>query len=209
MSAIPSADTLDDKLNRVFSGRVVRKDLVRRVKVGANVPAFVLEFLLGKYCASADPLAIEMGMQVVNDTLRDNYIRPDESTKAQVLVKKKGKHTFIDKVKVKLVDSQYWAEVVNFGHQYVHIPDHYVHQYERLLTGGIWAQLDMSFQYDEETKGKYPFWIEKLTPIQLATFDMEEYRKVRAEFSSDEWLDLIVRTMGYETHNMARRTKLL
>jgi ATP-dependent Lon protease len=208
MSVSPSSDSLDDKLNRVFAGRVVRKDLVRRVKVGANVPAFVLEYLLGKYCASADPMAIEMGMQVVNDTLRDNYIRPDESTKAQVLVKKKGKHTFIDKVKVKLVDSQYWAEVVNFGHQYVHIPDHYVHQYERLLTGGIWAQLDMAFQYDEETKGKYPFWIEKLTPIQLATFDMEEYRKVRSEFTTEEWLNLIVRSMGYETSNMETRTKL-
>lgn len=208
MCASPSSDSLDDKLNRVFAGRVVRKDLVRRVKVGANVPAFVLEFLLGKYCASADPMAIEMGMQVVNDTLRDNYIRPDESTKAQVLVKKKGKHTFIDKVKVKLVDSQYWAEVVNFGHQYVHIPDHYVHQYERLLTGGIWAQLDMAFQYDEETKGKYPFWIEKLTPIQLATFDMEEYRKIRSEFSTEDWLNLIVRSMGYETSGMETRTKL-
>ena len=208
MSTPPSSDSLDDKLNRVFAGRVVRKDLVRRVKVGANVPAFVLEFLLGKYCASADPMAIEMGMQVVNDTLRDNYIRPDESTKAQVLVKKKGKHTFIDKVKVKLVDSQYWAEVVNFGHQYVHIPDTYVHQYERLLTGGIWAQIDMAFQYDEETKGKYPFWIEKLTPIQLATFDMEEYRKIRSEFTTEEWLNLIVRSMGYETANMATRTKL-
>ncbi len=208
MSVVPSADSLDEKLNRVFAGRVVRKDLVRRVKVGANVPAFVLEFLLGKYCASSDPLAIEMGMQVVNDTLRDNYIRPDESTKAQVLVKKKGRHTFIDKVKVKLVDSQYWAEIVNFGHQNVHIPDHYVHDYERLLTGGIWAQLDVAFQYDEETKGKYPFWIEKMTPIQLATFDMEEYRKIRAEFTTEEWLDVIVRSMGYETANMATRTKL-
>lgn len=208
MSTSPSSDSLDDKLNRVFAGRVVRKDLVRRVKVGANVPAFVLEFLLGKYCASSDPMAIEMGMQVVNDTLRDNYIRPDESTKAQVLVKKKGKHTFIDKVKVKLVDSQYWAEIVNFGHQNVHIPDHYVHDYERLLTGGIWAQLDVAFQYDEETKGKYPFWIEKLTPIQLATFDMDEYRKIRAEFTAEEWLDVIVRSMGYETSSMATRTKL-
>ena len=98
MTPTPTSDALDQKLNRVFAGRVVRKDLVRRVKVGANVPAFVLEYLLGKYCASSDPMAIEMGMQVVNDTLRDNYIRPDESTKAQVLVKKNGKHTFIDKV---------------------------------------------------------------------------------------------------------------
>lgn len=208
MTPSSTPDALDQKLNRVFAGRVVRKDLVRRVKVGANVPAFVLEYLLGKYCASADPMAVEMGLQVVNDTLRDNYIRPDESTKAQVAVKKNGRHTFIDKVKVRLVDSQYWAEVVNFGHAYVHIPDHYVHQYERLLTGGIWAQLDVAFQYDEETKGKYPFWIEKLVPIQLASFDMEEYRKARAEFSADEWLDVIVRTMGYNTEKMEVRTKL-
>jgi ATP-dependent Lon protease len=123
-------------------------------------------------------------------------------------VKEKGKHTFIDKVKVKLVDSQYWAEVTNFGHAYVHIPDHYVRDFDRLLTGGIWAQVDMAFHYDEETKGKYPFWIEKLTPIQLATFDMEEYRRVRTEFTTQEWIDLIVRSMGYETDNMELRTKL-
>ena len=208
MSAPPESDSLDDKLNRLFAGRVVRKDLVRRVKVGANVPSFVLEYLLGKYCASSDPAAIEMGMQVVNDTLRDNYIRPDESTKAQVLVKKKTKHTFIDKVKVKLVDSQYWAEIVNFGHQHVHIPDRYVHEYERLLTGGIWAQLDVVFEYDEDTRGKYPFWIQKLTPIQLASFEMDEYRKVRAEFTTEEWVDVIVRSMGYEPSLLEHRTKL-
>lgn len=204
----PASDALDAKSNRQFAGRVVRKDLVRRVKVGANVPAFVLEFLLGKYCASSDPMAIEMGMQVVNDTLRDNYIRPDESTKAQSKVKELGRYTFIDKVKVRLVDSQYWAEVVNFGHANVHIPDNYVRQFERLLTGGIWAQVEMVFQYDEETKGKNPFWIEKLTPIQLASFDMEEYRRLRAEFTTQEWTDLVVRSMGYETDKLEERTKL-
>ena len=204
----PTSDTLDAKVTRIFAGRVVRKDLVRRVKVGANVPAFVLEFLLGKYCASSDPMAIEMGMQVVNDTLRDNYIRPDESTKAQSKVKEIGRFTFIDKVKVRLVDSQYWAEVNNFGHTHVHIPDQYVRQFERLLTGGIWAQVDMVFQYDEETKGKYPFWIEKLTPIQLASFDMDEYRSLRAEFTTEEWLNLVVRSMGYETDMLEERTKL-
>ena len=207
-NSIPAADTLDAKVNRAFAGRVVRKDLVRRVKVGANVPAFVLEFLLGKYCASSDPLAIAMGLQVVNDTLRDNYIRPDESTKAQSKVKEIGRFTFIDKVKVRLVDSEYWAEVVNFGHSFVHIPVNYVRQFERLLTGGIWAQVDMVFQYDEETKGKYPFWIDKLTPIQLASFDMEEYRHVRKEFSTDEWRDLIVRSMGYDTGRLEKRTKM-
>ena len=205
----PTRDVLDDKANRVFAGKVVRKDLVRKVKVGANVPVFVLEYLLGKYCASSDEMAIQMGLQVVNDTLADNYIRPDESTKAQSKVKEAGKHTFIDKVKVRLVDSQYWAEVTNFGHKHVHVPDHYVRDFDRLLTGGIWAQVDMRFEYDEETKGKYPFWIDKLTPIQLATFDLEEYRKLRADMTTDEWLDLMVRSMGYEPTVMERRLKLL
>jgi len=207
--SVPSRDALDDKANRVFAGKVVRKDLVRKVKVGANVPVFVLEYLLGKYCASSDEMAIQMGLQVVNDTLADNYIRPDESTKAQSKVKENGKHTFIDKVKVRLVDSQYWAEVTNFGHKFVHIPDHYVRDFDRLLTGGIWAQIDMRFEYDEESKGKNPFWIDKLTPIQLATFDLEEYRQLRAEFTTDEWLDFMMRSMGYEPTVMERRLKLL
>ncbi|WP_373510256.1 protease Lon-related BREX system protein BrxL [Thiocapsa sp.] len=202
-------DALDDKTNRVFAGKVVRKDLVRKVKVGANVPVFVLEYLLGKYCASSDEMAIQMGLQVVNDTLADNYIRPDESTKAQSKVKENGRHTFIDKVKVRLVDSQYWAEVTNFGHNHVHIPDHYVRDFDRLLTGGIWAQVDMRFEYDEETKGKNPFWIDKLTPIQLASFDLDEYRRLRAEFTTEEWLDFILRSMGYEPTAMERRLKLL
>lgn len=205
----PARDALDDKVNRVFAGKVVRKDLVRKVKVGANVPVFVLEYLLGKYCASSDEMAIQMGLQVVNDTLAENYIRPDESTKAQSKVKEQGKFTFIDKVKVRLTDSNYWAEVVNFGHRFVHIPDHYVRDYDRLLTGGIWAQIDMQFEYDEETRGKNPFWIQKLTPIQLASFDLEEYRKLRGDFGTDEWIDLMVRSMGYEPGVMDRRLKLL
>ena len=206
---VPTRDALDDKVNRAFAGRVVRKDLVRKVKVGANVPVFVLEYLLGKYCASSDEMAIQMGLQVVNDTLADNYIRPDEAQKAQSRVKEQGRHTFIDKVKVRLVDSHYWAEVTNFGHSHVHIADHYVRDFDRLLTGGIWAQVDMRWEYDEETKGKYPFWIEKLTPIQLATFDLEEFRRLRGEFTSDEWLDLMTRSMGYEPSVMERRLKLL
>lgn len=203
---VPTRDELDDKVNRVFAGKVVRKDLVRKVKVGANVPVFVLEYLLGKYCASSDENAIQMGLQVVNDTLADNYIRPDESTKAQSRVKEAGKHTFIDKVKVRLVDSRYWAEVTNFGHKFVHIPDHYVRDFDRLLTGGIWAQVDMVWN---ETDEKAPFFIEKLTPIQLATFDLEEYRRLRAEFTTDEWIDFMLRSMGYEPSVMERRLKLL
>src|SRR5713101_6437394 len=208
-AATPLRDALDDKVNRLFAGKVVRKDLVRKVKVGANVPVFVLEFLLGKYCASSDEVAIQMGLQVVNDTLADNYIRPDESGKAQSKVKENGKYAFIDKVKVRLVDSDYWAEAVNFGSRFLHVPTQYVRDYERLLMGGVWSQLDMRFEYDEDTKGKYPFWIEKLTPIQIATFDLEEYRRVRRELTTDEWIDLMVRSMGYEPAEMTRRLKLL
>lgn len=210
MSVTPvPRDPLDDKVNRLFAGKVVRKDLVRKVKVGANVPVFVLEFLLGKYCASSDELTIQMGLQVVNDTLANNYIRADESTRAQAIVKDRGRHTFIDKVKVRLVDSDYWADVTNFGHKYVHVPEHYIRDYERLVMGGIWAQVDMRFEYDEESRGKNPFWIDRLIPIQIATFDLDEYRKVRREFTSDEWLDLIVRSTGYEPAEMPRRLKLL
>lgn len=202
-------DTLDDKVNRVFAGKVVRKDLVRRVKVGANVPVFVLEYLLGKYCASSDEMAIQMGLQVVNTTLAENYIRPDEAMKAQSKVKEKGRWTFIDKVKVRLVDSDYWAEVNNFGNRNVHIPNQYVRDYERLLTGGIWAQIDMRFEYDEEGKGKNPFWIDKLVPIQVATFNLEEYQQLRSQFTVAEWMDLVLRSMGYEPSEMSRRLKLL
>ncbi len=92
---------------------------------------------------------------------------------------------------MRLVDSHYWAEVTNFGHRHVHVPDRYVRDYDRLLTGGIWAQIDMRFEYDEEERGKNPFWIETLTPIQLATFDLEEYRQRRSEFTTEEWLDLV------------------
>lgn len=199
-------DALDDKVNRVFAGKVVRKDLVRKVKVGANVPVFVLEYLLGKYCASSDEMAIQMGLQVVNDTLADNYIRPDEATKAQSRVKEQGRHTFIDKVKVRLVDSNYWAEVTNFGSKYVHIPNHYVREYDRMLMGGIWAQIEMVW---DDTDERNPFRIQNLTPIQLATFKLEEYRRGRAEFTTDEWIDFMLRSMGYEPTVMERRMKLL
>jgi ATP-dependent Lon protease len=210
MTATPPArDALDDKVNCVFAGKVVRKDLVRKFKVGANVPVFVLEFLLGKYCASSDELSIQMGMQVVSDTLANNYIRPDESVKAQSKVKESGRYSFIDKVKVRLVDSDYWAEANNFGSKHLHVPTQYVRDYERLLTGGVWAQLDLRFEYDEESKGKHPFWIDKLTPIQIASFDLEEYRRVRKEFTTDEWIDFMLRSMGYEPAEMSRRLKLL
>jgi ATP-dependent Lon protease len=210
MSLIPpDRDDLDIKVNFAFSGKVVRKDLVRKVKVGANVPVFVLEFLLGKYCASSDPLAIEMGLQVVNETLAENYIRPDESMKAQNRVMDQGRHSFIDKVKVRVADSERWAEAVNFGDRYLHIPSHYARDYERLLTGGVWAQVDVKHEYDDESKGKHSFWITNLEPIQIASFDLDDYRESRRGFTTDEWIDFMIRSLGYEPEGMERRLKLL
>lgn len=139
-------------------------------------------------------------------------MRPDEANKAQSIVKDKGKHTLIDKVKVRYLsdDDKHWAELVNFGHRYVHVPESYLRQYDRLLMGGIWAQVDLRHQYDEEAKGKRsPFWIDHLRPIQVATFDLEEYCECRRQFTSDEWIDLLLRSVGLEPCHFDRRLKLL
>src|SRR5215510_3043475 len=203
---------LDQKATSIFAGKVVRKDLVRKVKVGANVPVFVLEYLLGKYCATDDPAAIDAGLRVVNTTIAANFVRLDEANKAQSMVKDKGKHTFIDKVKVRYLsdDDKHWAELVNFGHRYVHVPEHYMRQYDRLLMGGIWAQVDIRHQYDEEAKGKRsPFWVEDLKPIQVATFDLEEYQACRQHFTAEEWMDLLLRSIGMEPSHFDRRQKFL
>ena len=203
---------LDQKANHVFPGKVVRKDLVRKVKVGANVPVYVLEYLLGRYCATDDPLAIDAGLRMVNSTLANNFVRPDESNKAQSLVKEKGRYTLVDKVKVRYLseDDKYWAELVNFGHKHVHIPDRYVRQYDLLLMGGIWAQIELRHQYDDEAKGKRsPFWIDEIKPIQVGSFDLEGYCTGRREFTSDEWIDLLLRSIGLEPAHFERRTKLL
>jgi len=203
---------LDRLANEVFAGRVVRKDLVRKVKVGATVPVYVLEYLLGKYCATDDPHAIETGLRVVNMNLAENFVRPDEANKVQSKVKESGKHTLLDKVKVRYLseDDKYWAELVNFGHRNVHVPDHVIRQYDRVLTGGVWAQVEIRHHYDEEATGKKsPFWIEDFKPIQVAAFDLEEYRAGRAQFTTDQWIDLLVRSIGLEPSHFDRRLKLL
>jgi len=205
-------DALDKKLNEIFPGKSVRKDLVRKVKVGANVPVFVLEYLLGKYCATEEQAAVEAGLRVVNGILADNFVRPEEANKAQARVKEKGRHVFIDKVKVRYLsdDDKYWAEFVNFGHRNVHIPDNLVRDYDRLLMGGIWAEAEVRHSYDEEAKGKKsPFWIERLTPIQLASFNMNAYCEGRAAFTSEEWVDTLLRGIGMEPEHFSRRLKLL
>ncbi len=204
-------DQLDELANELFAGRVVRKDLVRQVKVGANVPVYVLEFLLGKYCASDVPSSIEAGLAVVNQTLQDNFIRPDESELAKARVKQKGEYRLIDKVDVRLLASEdkFWAHLQNFNDKFVHIPENLVYKYNRLLQGGAWCQLDLLYNPVEEELHKRPFFIRALKPIQVAAFDLDEFVAGRRQFSRDTWLDLVTRSIGLEPREMDLRGKLL
>lgn len=204
-------DDLDRLANQVFGGRVVRKDLVRQVKVGANVPVYVLEFLLGKYCASDDPAAIAAGLEVVNQSLRENFIRPDEAELVKARIKQRGQYRLIDKVDVRLLASEdkFWAHLQNFNDRYIHIPEEVVYRYDRLLQGGAWCQLDLVYNAEDDTPQKRPFYIQALKPIQVATFDLDEYVRGRGAFSRDTWLDLLVRTVGLEPSAYDLRGKLL
>jgi ATP-dependent Lon protease len=204
-------DALDRQANETFAGRVVRKDLVRQVKVGANVPVYVLEFLLGKYCATDDEFALEAGLVVVNQTLKDNFIRPDESELAKARVKQKGQFRLIDKVDVRLLASEdkFWAHLQSFNDKYVHIPEEFVYKYDRLLQGGAWCQVDLLYNVADDEAQKRPFYIRALKPIQVAAFDLPSYIEGRSQFSRDDWLDLIMRTIGLEPTEYDLRGKLL
>ena len=207
-----SLDALDRLANDAFPGRVVRKDLLRRAKVGANVPVYVLEYLLGKYCASDDPDAVEVGLQEVNRQLTDHFVWPDEAGKVQAKLKQKGKYRVIDKVKARLIESEnkIWAELVNFGSKYVHIPESVWQKYDRLFESGVWAQLDLVYDEtdDDPVGSRRPFWIESFRPIQVATFDLDEYRESRSELDRDSWMDLLIRSVGFEPECFDTRLKL-
>src|SRR5438105_7526201 len=157
-------DTLDQKLVAIFAGKVVRKDLLHRIKKGTNVPTFVLEFLLARYCASDDPDEIQVGLEAVLSTLQDNYVRPDEANAAQSRVATKGKHRFIDKVHVRYVEKEqrHWATLENFNSQRVAIPERFYRETERLLEGGIWAEVTVAHNDVEEDD--YAFYVEDLRP---------------------------------------------
>lgn len=204
-------DQLDQAAVEAFSGRVVRKDLVRQVKVEANVPVYVLEFLLGKYCATDDPFSIEAGLMVVNQTLKDNFIRLDESELAKARVKQRGQLRLIDKVDVRLLVSEdkFWAHLQYFGDKFVHVPEHLVYKYDRLLQGGAWCQLDLLYDAAADEAQKRPFYIRALKPIQVAAFDLDEFIDGRRRLSRDAWLDLVMRTVGLEPGEYDLRGKLL
>src|SRR5579872_7092499 len=199
------SDSLDNKLTRVFAGKAVRKDLLHQIKGGENVPSYVLEYLLGKYCASDDENEIRAGIEAVKETLKSNYFRHDEANKAQSLVEQRGTHRFIDRIEVRFLPSEmkYWAAMDNFSYNRIHINEKWYRMYDRLLEGGIWALIDVEYrpQVDDEgnsKKGGSPFHIGELRPIQLARFDFEEYCEGRRAFSTDQWLDALIRSAGME-----------
>src|SRR5215217_5147652 len=198
---------LDRKAASVFAGKVVRKDLVRKIKVGANVPVYVLEYLLGKYCATDDQQAIEAGLRLVNNILAEKFVRPDEANKAQFTLKDKGHASFIDKAKVRALEDKDWAELANFGNRYLHVSQDIIRRYPRLLEGGVWAQVDL--EYRPEPDENRPFYITEIKPIQLASFSLDEYCEGRKRFSTNEWIDFLIRSIGLEPSHFSRRLKLL
>ncbi len=200
-------DNLDQQLTSFFDGKVVRKDLLHRIKKGTNVPTFVLEFLLARYCASDEPEEIQAGMEAVLDTLNDNYVRPNEANAAQSRVATKGKHRFIDKVHVNYVekDRRHWAALENFDSRRVAISEKFYRDNERLLQGGLWAEVTIA--YNEIEDDDYAFFVEDLRPIQLSRFDFARYCEGRESFSRDEWLDVILRSVGLEPNKLSQRVK--
>ena len=200
-------DTLDQRLNSVFNGRVIRKDLLHRIKKGTNIPTFVLEFLLARYCASDDPAEIQAGMEAVLATLQDNYVRPDEANAAQSQVATKGKHRFIDKIHVRYVEKEkrHWAALENFASQRIAIGEKFYRDNDRLLEGGIWAEVTIT--HNDVDADTYAFYVEELRPIQLSRFDFGGYAEGRKEFSRDDWIDVVLRSVGLEPSKLTKRLK--
>lgn len=199
---------LDQKLIATFDGRVLRKDLLHRIKKGTNVPTFVLEFLLARFCASDDQAEMDAGMEAVLASLQDNYVKPDEANAAQSKVATKGKHRFIDKVHVRYVEKEkrHWASLENFNSQRIAIGEKFYRDNDRLLEGGIWAEVTLSHNAIEEDD--YAFYIEDLRPIQISRFDFDRYCEGRTQFTRDEWIAVILRTVGLEPTKLSRRVQM-
>ena len=199
------------KLQSNFAGKIVRKDLTKRIKEGANVPVYVLEYLLGMYCSSLDEDEIEAGVDTVKRILAENYVRPDEAQKIIAKLRERGAYTVIDRISVHLNirEDIYEAEFSNLGIKQVPIAESYVRDYERLLCGGIWCIVQMEYYYDEADKHRSPFMIHKLTPIQMPSLDFEEVKAARAKFTDDEWIDVVLRSVGMEPVQFNKREKWL
>ena len=199
---------LDTLLNRYFAGKIVRKDLTKLVKEGANVPVFVLEYLLGNYCSSQDEEIVEEGLQTVKKILADNFVRPDEAEKIKSLIREKGTYKVIDKVSVQLNEKRdvYEAQLVSLGIKGVVVPTPFVKEYEKLLVGGMWALVTLEYFFEEGQKGS-PFSVRQIKPIQMPNMDMEELREGRRHFTAEEWLDVLLRSSGMEPTTFNARVK--
>lgn len=219
-----------EKLRRNFDGKIVRKDLTKKIKEGANVPVYVLEFLLGQYCSSDDPDVIEEGVNSVKHILSDNFVRPDEAQKILSVLRKKGSHTVIDMITV-LLDIKkdcYFAEFSNLGLSNIPISDDYPEKFDRLLCGGIWCIVQLEYEMEGDSnfgivdsdryemksqqkkqKDISPISIRKLTPIQMPHIDINELKEGRKAFTKDEWIDVMLRSIGMEPDTLSYREKWL
>lgn len=200
------------KLRQTFDGKIVRKDLTKKIKEGANVPVYVLEFLLGQYCCSDEDEIIEKGVQNVKRILADNFVRPDEAQKILAKLRSNGSHTVIDMVTVNLDirKNKFYASFSNLGLGDVPIDDEYPEQYDRLLCGGIWCIVQLEYEYNEEDKKNgYPIQIRKLTPIQMPHVDIDELKSGRQAFTKEEWMDVLLRSIGMEPDALNNREKWL
>ncbi len=200
---------LNQLLNENFAGKVVRKDLTKLIKEGANVPIYVLEYLLGMYCASEDEEVIKEGLERVKKVLAENYVRPDEAEKVKSKIKECGSYKIIDKVEVKLNEKKdcYEAILSNVGLKGVYVPDNFVRKYEKLLVGGIWSIINIQYLFDDENKKSSPFAITDIKPIQMPNLDLTSIFEGRKAFTEDEWIDVLMRSCGMEPVNLEKRVK--
>lgn len=205
-------EIIKDKMRQNFAGKIVRKDLTKKIKEGANVPVYVLEFLLGQYCSSDDPELIEKGVESVKHILADNFVRPDEAQKVLSQLRQRGNYTVIDRITVKLdiKKDAYFAEFSNLGLRDVPIEEDYPAKFDRLLCGGIWCIIQLNYEFDDEDyRSVNPIQIAKLTPIQMPHIDIEELKAGRKAFSQEEWLDVMLRSTGMEPDALTEREKWL
>lgn len=200
---------LDKKLNEAFAGRVVRKDLTKLIKEGANVPVYVLEYLLGMYAATDDEESIREGVERVKKILSDNFVRPDEAEKIKSRIRELGQYSIIDKVTVALNPKldQYEAEFSNLGLKGVPVPSNFVKEYDKLLVGGIWCMVKIDYYFDEEARNINPFSVSTLQPIQMPNMDINEVFEGRRKFTKAEWIDVLIRSTGMEPTQLEERVK--
>lgn len=206
----PNAE-LNKKLRQYFDGKIVRKDLTKHIKEGANVPVYVLEYLLGQYCNSEDEQIISEGVENVKRILANNYVRPDEAQKVLSALRERGAYTVIDKVTVilNIKKDRYEAEFSNLGIKNIPINSDYPKQFDRLLAGGIWCIIQLDYEYIEEEKDMSPIHIRKLTPVQMPHIDMDELKNGRKAFTKDEWITILLRSTGMEASKLPPRAQWL